>query len=275
MRIQYIAFLISIIFLLLRLTTPVFAMESKGIETKIAAGLGIEYLDYEEQLPESSLKSDVNVSNIVFRVEGVKRWEKIFIGIDGVIPVANYDRQEEWSVDGKRDQTNSLRYEITQLAIFAGSPIVPLFNPYLGLRSTWSKQKRSDFKDHGGSLLSSARITEKVTAHFVSIGFRGDVLISKKWEVTYGAEYNSPFYTKVTNDELPGWKEKNINGYSWRAYSELLYVIKEKFSFSLLICAGHQHWDGSGWETYKKRRIKWPENDTYFINSFLNLIWSF
>ena len=256
-------------------TTPVFAMESPGIETKITAGLGIEYLEYEEQLPESSLQSNANVSNLVVRIGGVKRWENIFIGINGEVPVVNFDSQEEWLVNGALVQTNSLNYGITQLAAFIGYPITPLFNPYLGLRSTWSNQQRSDFKDHTGLIVSSSRITETVKAYYISLGFRGGWPISNKWEVAYGAEYNFPYYTKVTNDGLPGWKTTDINGYSWVVFGELLYIFREKFSLSLLLSTGQLHWEGSGWQTYNTGQVKWPENDTYFINSFLNFNWGF
>jgi hypothetical protein len=205
----------------------------------------------------------------------VKRWENIFIGIDGAVPVANFDSQEEWLVNGALAQTNSLSYGITQLAAFIGYPIAPLFNPYLGLRSTWSNQQRSDFKDHAGSVLSSSKITETITAHFISLGVKGNMPISTKWEVACGAEYNFPYYAKVTNDGLPGWETTNINGYSWVAFGELLYIFREKLSLSLLLSAGRLHWEGSAWQIYNNGQIKWPENDTYFIHSFLNFNWGF
>ena len=272
---QPFVFISCCIFFLLRLATHVFAMESLGIETKITAGLGIEYLEYEEQLSENSLKSNADVSNIVVRVEGMKRWKNIFFGIDGTVPVINFDSQEEWLVNGTLAQTNSLSYGITQLAIFIGYPVVPLFNPYLGLRSTWSNQKRSYFRESDGTLISFSGITESIKAHYVSLGFRGGLPISKDWGISYGAEYNFPYYSKVTNDGLPGWETTNTNGYSWSAYSKLHYIFREKLSLSLLLSAGQLHWEGSGWQIYNGGQIKWPENDTYFINSFLNFNWSF
>jgi hypothetical protein len=272
---QPFVFISCLVFFLLRLATPVFAIESLGLETKITAGLGIEYLKYEEQLPETNLKSNANVSNMVVRVEGVKRWENIFIGIDGVAPVVSFDSQEEWLVNGMVAQTDSLGYGIAQLATFVGYSVASLFNPYLGLRSTWSKQKRSDFREADGTLISSSRITESIKAHYISLGFRGGLSISKDWGLSYGAEYNFPYYSKVTNDGFPGWEATNINGYLWNAYSELLYVFKAKFSLGLLLSIGQQHWNGGGWKIYNGGQIKWPENDTYFINSFLNFNRSF
>ena len=263
------------VFLLLRLSTPVFAIQSLEVETKITTGLGLEYLKYEEQLPETTLQSNANVSNIVIRIEGVKRWENIFVGIEGTVPVVKFDSQEKWLINSTLAQTNSLSYEITQLAAIIGYPITPLFNPYLGLRSTWSNQQRSDFKDHAGLIVSSLRITETIKAHYISLGFRGGLPISKDWGISYGAQYSLPYSVEVTNDGLPGWEASNINGYSWRVYSELLYIMREKMSLSLLFSAGQLHWEGSGWEIYNGGQIKWPENDTSFINSFLNFNKSF
>ena len=275
MHIQSFFFLSCFIFYLVRLATPVFAIDSIGIETKITAGLGIEYLKYEEKLQETSLKSNADVSNLVFRIEGVKRWENLFIGIGGTVPVVDFESKEEWLVNGMLTQTDSLSYGVVQLTAFIGYPVAQLFNPYFGLRSTWSNQKRSDFKEPTGTIISSLEITESITAHYLSLGFRSKLPVSKKWEVSYGVEYNFPYYTKITNDGLPGWETSNINGYSWSAFSELTYNMREKLSLSLLLSIGQIHWEGSDWEIYNGGQIKWPENDTSFINSFLNFNKSF
>jgi len=271
----FFCFILLVFFSPLIITGPVSALETEGIATQVSAGLGVESLIYEEQLSETFLQSNADVSNIVFRIEGVKRWENIFVGIDGAVPVVNFDSQEEWLVNGTLTQTDSLSYGITQLAAFTGYPIAPLFNPYLGLRSTWSNQQRSDFKDQAGSALSSSKITETIIAHYISLGVKGKMSISTKWEVACGAEYNFPYYTKVTNDGLPGWETTNLNGHSWIAFGELLYIFREKLSLSLLLSVGRLHWEGSGWQIYNNGQIKWPENDTYFINSFLNFNWGF
>ena len=261
--------------LLLFGTIPVFAQNKGEIENKLTASLGIEYLEYEEQLPETSLQSNADVSNIVIRIEGVKRWENLFIGIDGTVPVVNFDSQEEWSVNGTLTQTDSLSYEVTQLATFIGYPVAPSFNPYLGLRSTWFNQERSDFRESDGALISSSRITESIKAHYISLGLRGGLPISKDWVIFYDAEYNFPYYSKVTNDGLPGWETTNINGYSWKVSGELLYILKEKLSLSLLLSASRIHWKGDDWQIYNNGQIKWPENDTYIVNLFFSFNWGF
>ena len=271
---QEMSFFLLISFMLGVLATPVSTKETGGITaTHITAGLGIEYLEYEEWLPELSLKSNAKVTNIVVRVEGVWRWENIFVGFQGLAPVASFDSTEEWFANTTLGQTNLLSYEKFQAATFMGYSFNQIFNPYLGLRSVWSYQDRSDFRNYDRVLISSARITETVKAHYISLGFRGGWPIAKIWELTYGAEYNLPYYEKVTNDGLPGWEARNTNGYLWSIFGEMSYVFEEKFALSLLICGGQNHWDGSEWQDYNNVQIKWPENDTYFIHSFVNFNW--
>ena len=113
-------------------TIPVSSKEIGGITTThITVGLGIEYLEYEEWLPEFSLKSNAKVTNIVVRVEGVKRWENVFIGLQGLAPVASFNSTEEWSVSSTLDQTNRLSYEKFQAAFIMGYSYSLIFNPYL------------------------------------------------------------------------------------------------------------------------------------------------
>ena len=123
--------------------------------------------------------------------------------------------------------------------------------------------------------MSSSRITETVKAHYVSFGLKGGLPLSRDWEISYGVEYNFPYYSKVTNDGLPGWETTNINGYSWDVSGELLYILEEKLSLSFLLSAGRTHWEGDDWQIYNNGQIKWPENDTYFVNSFFSFNWGF
>jgi hypothetical protein len=256
-------------------TTPASAMGSTGIVTGLTAGLGVEYLEYEEQLAETALESSVDLSNIVARIEGMKRLKNVFIGFQVAIPVVSNDSGESWFKNATLDQTDSLKYEIVHFAPFIGYSFTPLFNPYLGTRSTWSNQERSDFRAHDGAVVSSAKITEEVFAQFISLGFRGGLPVSEKLHVTYGVEYGFPYYSKVTNDGLPGWKATDVDGYLWRAHVEMFYVLRETLSLGLLLCTGRQHWEGSDWQNYPGGRGKWPENDTIFFNSYLNFNWYF
>ncbi|KPK26163.1 MAG: hypothetical protein AMJ61_09795 [Desulfobacterales bacterium SG8_35_2] len=257
------------------MTGSVSAMETEGIETQISAGLGVENLLYEERLSELALESNSDVTNLVVRVEGLKTWENIFIGINGIVPLKNFDKREEWFVHGMLDQTNLLNNAAFQFAAFIGYPFNPLLNPFMGLKSIWSNQQRSDFRSHEGTLISSSTITEEVIAHFAQLGVRGSVSISEKWGIGYGAEYNFPYYSKVTNDGFSGWEATNIKGYAWFTQIELLYAFRENISMSLFLCAGRQHWEGSDWQVYDDGQIKWPENDTYIIHSIWDIIWKF
>jgi len=257
------------------ITGPVSAMAREGIATQISAGLGVERLMYEERLSELSLESNSDVTNLVVKIEGLKRWENIFIGINGAVPLKSFANREEWFVNNMLDQTNSLNNAEFQFAAFIGYPFDPLLNPFLGLRSTWSKQQRSDFRSYNGTPVISSKITEEVLAHFVLLGVRGSVPVSEKWGIGYGAEYNFPYYSNVTNDGFAGWETTNVKGYLWGTHIELLYAFREDISMSLFLCAGQQHWEGSDWQTYNDDQIKWPENDTYFINLFWDIIWNF
>jgi len=257
------------------MTTPVFAQENEDGKTKITVKFGIEFLKYDEHLPENYLASNATLSNLIASAELIKRWNYFLIGIQGVIPIKSFDDQEEWLQNNHVTQTNQLKYRKTQFSSFVGFPLSSLFSPILGLRAHWSKQQRFDFREHDGSLVPSPQITEKVIAYYSLLGFIGRIHLSKKWAISYGAEYNLPFYSKVTNNGLPNWETTNINGYMWNGYSELSYEVNKTLTIGLLLSAGQQHWDGSNWQIYNMGLVKWPENNTYFISSFLSCIWEF
>jgi hypothetical protein len=248
---------------------PADAQESTGIKTQIRAGLGIEYVKYEENLPENFLSSDAAISNVILRVDGLKRWQNIFIGIRGIVPIIINDSRETWSANNLLDQSNSLEYGLYRFDIITGYVFSPFFNPLIGVRSTWSRQQRSNFRDQTNQLLYSVEITEKVRAHYLLFGFRGSLPLPGNWEASYGAEYNLPFYSRVENTGLPGWKATDMDGYLWETYGELTYILKDNISLGLNVCIGQFHWEGSGWQTYNSSQVKWPENNTDFLNSLL------
>ena len=247
------------------------AQEYTGIETQINIGIGYEFLDYEEKLPENYLASDVDVSNVILRVEGLKRWQNLFAGIQGVAPVARDNSRETWLANNSLDQSDSLKYGLYRLSAFTGYAFSPFFNPVIGLRSTWSEQRRSDFRDKTGVPLYSAEITEEVMAHYISLGFRGVLRLSGNWEASYGAEYNLPLYSKVENTGLPGWEAKNLDGYLWNVSGALTYALRTNMSLGLNFCFGRLYWEGSGWQIYGNGQVKWPENQTDFFSSLLTM----
>ena len=251
------------------------ANEKDGITSQLKAGIGFEYLKYDERLPEFSLESTAELSNIIAMAEGLKRWENVFIGIRGMVPLLGFDSREEWFKDAVAEQSNSLEYGTAQFAAFIGYPLALIFNPFLGVRSMWSRQERFNFTGPGGSIPSYTKVTEEVTAHFVSLGFQGGLPVSEKWQAAYGFEYNLPYYSKITNDGLPGWKATNINGYMWSCFGELIYYFRDALSFSLFLGAGKQHWNGGDRQLYDRKQVIWPENTTYSIRSFLKMNWDF
>ncbi len=251
------------------------AMEAAGPETTISAGLGVESLKYQERLPERSLQSKANVTNMVFTVAGITRGEHLFVGFDGTVPVVRSDSRETWWVNDMPEQNDLLRYGRTQLAARVGYRYAPLLNPYLGLRSIWSRQQRSGFRDQNDLPVFLAKINETVVSHSVSLGCRGDMSIGGAWRVTFDAEYSIPYSAKVTNDGLPGWKATDMDGYAWNVCGGLEQAFSKKVSWGLSICAGQQHWRGSDWQIDPAGPIKWPENETSYVLSSVNAVWHF
>jgi len=265
----YCVLFMHCVLILTTAATSVFAMDLDGKGIEINLGLGFEYLEYEENLSENLLSSDAEVSNVILSIDGLKRWQKAFIGIQGAVPVATSGSRETWLTNNLLDQSNSLEYGLYRFDIFTGYIFSQFFNPLIGVRSTWSRQQRSNFRDQTNQLLYSTEITEKVRAHYLLFGFRGDLPLPGNWKASYGAEYNLPFYSRVENTGLPGWEATDMGGYSWEAYGELTYVLRDNISLGLKVCIGQLHWEGGGWQTYNSSQVKWPENNTDFLSSFL------
>jgi hypothetical protein len=238
-----------------------------------SVGIGWESLKYSEHDSDTHLDSEAKVSNWTIGLDGFKQWTHIFCGFKSIIPVHRMDDSEEWRVSDILTQQNSLEYGWTRLDAFLGYRIKPSFNPYIGLRWSNSEQERTKFVFFGIPVAGSA--TEEVTSWFISFGVKGDILLSPRLTLSYFGSYFESISSEVTNSNLPGWEVTDIKGYTFEFEAQAKYSYTESISFVFTLYGGKMHWNGSDWKLYASRSIKWPENETRYLGSMLNVRWSF
>ena len=259
------------------IAAPIPSIASEKFETSktghFSVGIGWEALNYSEYEPDTRLDSEADVSNWILGLDAFKQWTHIFCGFKGIIPVHRIDGSEEWRASGILTQQNSLKYGWTRLDAFLGYKLKPSFNPYLGLRWSDSEQERMGFLLLGTPVEGSA--TEEVTAWFINLGIRGDILLNSKWRLYYSGSYFEPISSEVENSNLPGWEVADTSGYIFEFEGQVEYTYSESIVFVFTLYGGKMHWNGSDWASYENRSIKWPENDTQYIGCMLNVRWSF
>ena len=259
------------------IVAPVPSIASEKVETyktgHFSVGIGWEALNYSEHEPANRLDSEADVSNWIIGFDAFKQWTNIFCGFKGIIPVHLIDGSEEWRASGILTQQNSLEYGWTRLDAFLGYKLRPFFNPYIGLRWSDAEQERTRFVVLGTPVEGSA--TEEVTAWFINLGIRGDILLNSKWRLYYSGSYFEPISSEVENSNLPGWEVADTSGYIFEFEGQVEYTYSESIVFVFTLYGGKMHWNGSDWASYENRSIKWPENDTQYIGCMLNVRWSF
>ena len=257
------------------LILPSFAAENPDTigTSHFSVGIGWEILNYSEHEPDSHLDSKANVSNWTLGLDAFKQWTHIFCGFSGIIPIHRVDNEEDWRVSDIPTQQNALEYGWTRIDVFAGYRLNPFINPYMGLRWSETKQERTGFVVTGKPVGGSA--TEDVTAWFMVLGIRGDLLLKPRWRLSYSGSYFEPISSKVENTGLPGWEVTNTDGYAFEFEGRTAYAYTDRLSFVFTLYGGQMHWKGSEWAPYANRSIKWPENDTRYLGGMLNVRWSF
>jgi len=255
--------------------TPSVASEElgKGVTSHISLGMGWETLNYREHEPDTRLDSEADVSNWTIGFDALKRWEYIFCGIKGIIPVYLNDDQEDWSVSGILAQQNALEYGWSRIDAYLGYPLNPLFNPHMGFRWSEANQDRTGFGLLGTPVEGS--VTETITAWFFTLGATGNVLLNPRWRLYYSGSYFVPISSKVTNSGLPGWDVSDTDGYTFNFETQIEYIYTSRVSFAFMLYGGKIHWNGSDWITYADKFAKWPENDTRYLGCMLNMKFSF
>jgi hypothetical protein len=236
-------------------------------------GIGWETLNYREHEADTQLDSESDVFNWTIGLDAFKRWTHIFCGLKGVIPVHHVDDSEEWRVSDILTQQNSLEYGWTRIDAFLGYRLKPFLNPYIGLRWSESKQERTRFVVLGTPVEGSA--TEEVTAWFITLGIRGDILLTSRWRLSYSGSYFEPISSEVENSNLPVWEVTDTDGYTLEFEGRAEYAYTETISLIFTLYGGQMHWKGSEWAPISGKFVKWPENDTQYFGGILNIRWLF
>jgi hypothetical protein len=255
--------------------TPSFASEKADTSktSHFSIGIGWETLNYREHEPDTRLDSESDVFNWTIGLDAFKRWTHIFCGLKGVIPVHHVDDSEEWRVSDILTQQNSLEYGWTRIDAFLGYRLKPFLNPYIGLRWSESKQERTRFVVLGTPVEGSA--TEEVTAWFITLGIRGDILLTSRWRLSYSGSYFEPISSEVENSNLPVWEVTDTDGYTLEFEGRAEYAYTETISLVFTLYGGQMHWKGSEWAPISGKFVKWPENDTRYFGGILNIRWLF
>jgi hypothetical protein len=152
---------------------PLYADESKGIQSNLSVGAGWEQLTYKEKVQELSLvSSNTEVTNLILYLDGIKVLNNYFLGFSGIVPISYGDSQEDWERSGQFEQSNSLSYRQTRINVFGGYVLHHLFNPYIGTNWSYSRQKRSDFQLANTQSIDIT-VKEEVTSLSLLVGIRG------------------------------------------------------------------------------------------------------
>ena len=256
---------------------PIPSNASEKFETSkrgyFSVGIGWETLNYSEHEPDNRLDSKADVSNWIIGLVAFKEWTNIFCELKGIIPAKRIDDSEEWRTSDILTQQNSLEYGWTRIDALLGYKLKPFFNPYVGIRWSGSEQERTEFVYLGTPVAGSA--TEEVSSWFISLGIKGDILLSHRLTLSYFGSYFEPISSEVDNNNLPGWEVRDTEGYTFEFEGRAEYSYTEIIAFVFTLYGGNMHWNGSDWVSYENRSIKWPENDTRYLGCMLNVKWSF
>ena len=248
------------------------ASEVQTPKSYITAGLGIEQLSYQEKIPDLALAStDTELSNWILYLEGQKAMAPFFVGVKGYIPLTDDDTREAWYLDGLLEQSNSLSYKRMGLDGYFGYGLHPLLNPYVGINWGYTEQTRSNFQNNDSPGTLALTATEEVYSLSALLGLKGNIPFTPSWSFFYAAEFMLPFYSETTNDSLPDWKASDVGGYAYTLAARLQYTITQTLSAAAWLRGGRQHWAGSPWSSVDGTRVKWPENDTDFLGTFISL----
>ncbi len=268
---------------------------SLGKKISFDLGVGVESLKYEEHIPVDShnlfhTESEARVTNIVLRALGEYNFENnFFIGIKGVMPISKGDDTEKWDYTdlGINYQTNKLKYGWSRIDGYIGYIfelpsknflLADTLEPYLGIRASWGRQRRSNFNVLGVPLTTTP-VTEKIDSYGVLLAFRAKKVLGEDFEERFSLGFNFewvfPLDVETTNTDFPGLTIGADKGYTWRMGASCRYKFTENWFIKLGFYGGVMHWEGSGWIRYKAGFVKWPENDTTYFGGEASLNFSF
>jgi hypothetical protein len=248
-------------------------------------------MSYEEHLPVDALNAtavDSEATVLNTEVSGSLEYgfsNQFFIGAKGSMPVVEGDDSETWTGLGGF-QNNNLKYRWSRVDVYAGYSFgakepefteesADTFAPYIGIRSSWARQKRSDFTFLGLPVVKNA-VTEKVNSYGTVVGLRVQRSFAEaKFSIGLNAEGAFPFNVEATNSDFPGAKFDSVRGYTFRIGGFGEYKISKHWFVGLDGYGGMMHWEGSDWQAYGGTFIKWPENDTTYYGGNLSAKYKF
>ena len=266
------AFLSGFTFIIFSSPTA-FADPNSGIENKLSLNIAWERLQYEEREPDMHLDAKAELDNMVVGIEGVKRWEHIFLGTRLTFPISNESGQEAVTRSGGTYQENTLEMGWSRIDGFVGYPLRYWLNPYMGFRWSEVRQVRGNFVIAGAP--ATLQSLEEVKSVSLLFGMGGVGNFSPRWNWNYRAEFFLPISVKVTNTALPGFESSDKSGHMVELKGGIHYLVTDSLYSGLFLYGGWMHWDGSQWNSFDRGRAKWPENDTYYLGAGLNIFYKF
>lgn len=266
------AFLSGFVLILFSLPES-FADSHSGITSKLSLNIACERLQYKEREPDTNLAAKAELANMVIGIEGVKRWEYIFLGTRLTFPLSRENGQEEVTRAGKTYQNNVLEMGWSRIDGFVGYPFRSWLNPYMGFRWSEIEQDRWDFIIVGSP--ATLQSFEDVKSVSLLFGAGGNVYLMPRWSCNYRAELLLPISAKVTNTALPGFESSDKSGHMVELKGGVDYIFTDSLHSGVFLYGGWMHWNGSQWTTFDRGRTKWPENDTYYLGAGLNISYRF
>jgi hypothetical protein len=267
-----ITFLSAITFIFFSYTAA-FAGPNGGMESKVSLTVAWERLQYKEHEPDKGLDAQSDLNNMVVGIEGVKRWEHLFLGAGATFPISRESGKEEATLSGNAFQENALELGWVRIDGFLGYPLRDWINPYMGFRWSEVRQERKNFVVAGAPVTSQS--IEEVKSLSLLFGICGAGIISPRWIWNYRAELFLPLSVNVTNTALPGFESSDKSGHMAELKGEIDYLLGNSIYSGLLLYGGWMHWNGSQWQSFDWGRAKWPENDTYYLGVGLNIVYEF
>ena len=268
----FVSFISGITFILF-LYPPAFAGPDGGIESKVSFNIAWERLQYKEREPDTRLDAKAELDNMVVGIEGVKRWEHLFLGARFTFPISRESGREEVTLSGKTYQGNALEMGWTRIDGFVGYPLRYWINPYMGFRWSEVRQERKNFVIAGTPV--TLQSVEELKSLSLLFGMGGVGNFTPRWTWNYRAELFLPLSVNVTNTALPGFESSDKSGHMVELKGGIDYLFTDSFHSGLLLYGGWMHWNGSGWKSFDRGRAKWPENDTYYLGIGLNIVYKF
>jgi hypothetical protein len=270
---RLIVFFLSGITFILFTYPAAFAGPNGGIESKVSLNIAWERLQYKEQEPDTSLDAKSDLNNMVVGIEGVKRWNHLFLGASSTFPISRESGQEDVKLSGRTSQENVLKMGWTMIDGFVGYPLRYWANPYMGFRWSEVRQERKNFVIAGTPVTSQA--VEEVKSLSLLFGMGGVGNFTPCWTWNYRAELFLPLSVKVTNTALPGFESSDKSGHMVELKGGIDYSFTDSIYSGLLLYGGWMHWNGSEWKSFDRGRAKWPENDIYYLGVGLNIFYKF